>query len=264
MDGVKIYVITHKPVKSVTPSPTYRRLFVGAALPDRKVPAGYLRDDQGDGGISAKNASYCELTGLYWIWKHSKADIAGLVHYRRYLFAKRCPRNGHEDILAMRMVLEADEIRKTLAHSDIILPELYSLNEYNVRSHYETFHHIEDLMCTREVIAEHCPEYLEAFDDVMRYRKFFFANMFVMKKELVDSYCEWLFDILFEVERRTDTSDYDDYQKRIYGFLSERLLNVWVRHNGLKPAQRQVYDPEEFQTLGDELKQRLTLKKIRR
>ena len=129
---------------------------------------------------------------------------------------------------------------------DIILPEQYLLNEYNVYTHYETFHHIEDLMCCRQIISEHCPEYLPAFDEVMEWKKIFHANMMVTRKDRFDAYCAWLFDILFEAERRIDISEYDDYQKRIFGFLSERLLNVWVKHHELKVQTRPVYDPAEF------------------
>jgi len=53
-------------------------------------------------------------------------------------------------------------------------------------------------------------------------------NMFVMKREYFDAYCEWLFDILFELERRLDISSYSPYDARVFGFVSERLLDVWI------------------------------------
>ena len=55
--------------------------------------------------------------------------------------------------------------------------------------------------------------------------------MMFCKKELFDQYCIWLFDILFELEKYVNLNELNDYQKRLYGFLSERLLNIWVREN---------------------------------
>ena len=56
-------------------------------------------------------------------------------------------------------------------------------------------------------------------------------NMFVMRKELLEHYCTWLFDILFELERELDISHYSDNDKRVFGFVSERLLDAWLVTN---------------------------------
>ena len=58
--------------------------------------------------------------------------------------------------------------------------------------------------------------------------------MFIAPKEIISKYCEWVFPILFEVEKRVDMTGYDDYQKRIYGFLTERLFDVWMDKQNLK------------------------------
>ena len=59
-------------------------------------------------------------------------------------------------------------------------------------------------------------------------------NMFVASKALIDKYCEWLFMILGKVEDKVDLKVRSDYQKRVFGFLSERLFNVWIEKNNLK------------------------------
>ena len=68
----------------------------------------------------------------------------------------------------------------------------------------------------------------------------YFANMFVTKREIFEKYCEWLFSILFELEKVTDISKYDAYQARIYGFLSERLFNVWLNKQNYKIVEVDV------------------------
>ena len=54
-----------------------------------------------------------------------------------------------------------------------------------------------------------------------------------MKKDKFDAYCEWLFDILFELEKRLDISDYSDYDARVFGFVSERLIDPWIETNNV-------------------------------
>ena len=67
--------------------------------------------------------------------------------------------------------------------------------------------------------------------------------MFIARKEIFDSYYNWLFDILFELENRTNLDDYDEYNKRLYGFMSERLFNVWlIKHSELNVQKMPVYN----------------------
>lgn len=59
-------------------------------------------------------------------------------------------------------------------------------------------------------------------------------NMFIMKKALADEYCEWLFDILFDLEKRLDITGYIEKERRVFGFIAERLLDVWIDAKHLK------------------------------
>ena len=85
------------------------------------------------------------------------------------------------------------------------------------------------------------PDYIDSFDRIMKNNKMYQFNMMITDKKNYASYCEWLFNILFELEKDINLDDgYNDYQKRIYGFISERLLNVWVEKNNLKVKQMRV------------------------
>ena len=97
-----------------------------------------------------------------------------------------------------------------------------------MRSQYEHAHVKGDLDKLEAVVKKLHPDYSDSFTRVMNRRQLYILNMFVMKKELFNEYCEWLFSILFELEKRIDISNYSVYDARIFGFLSERLFNVWL------------------------------------
>ena len=75
---------------------------------------------------------------------------------------------------------------------------------------------------------------MKAFDASMKRSTGHRFNMFVMSHEKLCAYCAWLFDVLFELEKRLDITDYDPYNARAFGFIAERLLDVWIETNGYK------------------------------
>ena len=185
-----------------------------------KPSLGYDRDNVGD-NISDKNANYCELTGLYWAWKNMNADYLGLVHYRRY-FSK-----GH----IRRHILQQSDVEKLLEKAEVILPKKRNYFIETTYNQYVHAHHEEDLLQTRAILAEKYPTYLPAFDHVMKCTSGHRFNMMLMKREKLDAYCSWLFDVLYELEAQLDISSYTPYDARVFGFVAERLLDVWVETN---------------------------------
>ena len=201
--------------------PMYLPVHVGAA---GKESIGYQRDDEGD-NISAKNPNYCELTGLYWAWKNLKADYVGLAHYRRHYS------NGKRFGDKKDKVINSTEMEKKLKDTDILLP---TPRNYWIETNYSQYahaHHAIDLDTTRDILKEKYPQYIAAWDSSMKKTTGHRFNMFVMKKEFFDQYCEWLFDVLFELENRLDISTYNKNDSRVFGFVSERLLDVWIETN---------------------------------
>ena len=125
-------------------------------------------------------------------------------------------------------VLNRQQLEELLKKTDIILP---NPRNYFIETNYSQYvhaHHAQDLDVTRQILDEKYPDYVKAFDETMKSTIGHRFNMFIMKSELFDSYCEWMFDILFELEKRLDISDYSAYDARVFGFVSERLLDVWV------------------------------------
>ncbi len=218
---IEIYVITHSPedIVKIEEDEIYKPLFVGR---NGKDNMGYLSDDSGD-NISSKNPDYCELTGLYWMWKNSNADILGLCHYRRYF------KNSNHKI-------RKEEIESYLKNYDIILPKKRELIKGTYFETYKDTYFIDVLNITRSVLEEKYPEYVKDYDKVMNGSNFSNYNMFIMNKELVDKYCNWIFHILFEVEKRIDTEKYP----RVLGLVPEAIFNVWIEHNNLKVKELNV------------------------
>lgn len=217
----KILVATHKNYEMPSDKNLYLPIFVGKELhPD--VNHTVQGDNTGD-NISEKNSQYNELTALYWGWKNLTVDAIGLVHYRRYLSM-----NKEKDI---DKILNQQQVDELLKATDIILPKKrHYFIETNL-SHYNHAHPKEQLELTRQVIIDVYPEYLEAYDLVMKRTSAHMFNMMIMKKDKLDTYCAWLFDVLGEIEQRLDISNYDKYQNRVYGFISELLLDVWLEKN---------------------------------
>lgn len=109
---------------------------------------------------------------------------------------------------------------------------------------------------TGEVIREKYPEDYPLFEKLVHENHTYFGNICVMKKPLFDAYCAWLFDIFAEVRKRINIDSYDSYHKRVFGFISEFLLYVWVTKHKLHAYECMVgMIGEKAET--KEMKQRL-------
>lgn len=221
----KIYILTHKEFDYKN-NELYEPLLNGSALLNEDY--GYTRDDT-ENNISKDNPYYAELTGEYWAWKNSDANIIGFCHYRRY-FVKN---------IFMEKIDEID-IEKSLKNNDIILPQKKHLLRTNLEEAHlggielNTCEKKEDYYLLRKIIQNKSPEYLKEYDEVLVSNEIYLFNMFICKKELADEYFNWLFTILNEFKKQNDFSAYEKGNTRVLGYLSERLLNVFVKKHDLK------------------------------
>ena len=259
MKNIKIIVAAHKEY-DMPDNNLYLPVFVGAD--GKKDINGYKRDDTGS-NISIKNPNFCELTGLYWAWKNVDSEYYGFFHYRRYLgFSTDFSKNESiwgtleeprfNDSLVKKYNLDDKSIKALVEQYDIVLPEIKDIavmpgHSKNIRQQYVSsgYLHEKDLDIMMDVLKEKYPDFYPYAVSYMDGHKSYLNNMFIMKKEVFTKYCAWLFDILFELEKRIDISNYDNYQKRVFGFISERLLNVWVFKNSLSVCYSPVYNIEK-------------------
>ncbi len=235
MSNIKIFICAHKEVP-LPQHPYFLPIQAGAALHDHIN--GFQPDNEGD-NISIKNPHFCELTCHYWAWKNlKKVDIVGLNHYRRYFdFTKKWPQfSADKHFIATEDFLKQDyifpDLQKLLSKYDIILPVARHWRVSNTQQ-YGDYHIAKDWEMLRQIIKERHSEYMPAFEKTMDHsNKAVGYNMFIAHWKHFDAYSEWLFDILFEVERRVPPID-DPIQSRIYGYMSERLINVFCDYHHL-------------------------------
>lgn len=228
---VKVIIATHKKY-DMPKDEMYVPLHVGR---EGKDDLGYVGDNTGD-NISIKNPKFCELTGLYWAWKNLDAEYLGLAHYRRHFTLKK--KSQRKKLGLMNSVLEKKELEPLLEKYPIIVPKKRKYYIETLYSHYAHTHYAEHLDVTRQIIQEKYPEYLADFDKVMKQKSGYMFNMYIMRRDLSDEYCAWLFDILFELEERLKEQEYSFFQGRFYGRVSEIIFNVWLLHR--KEAYKEI------------------------
>ena len=229
--NIKIMVAAHKPYWMPKDS-VYLPVHVGK---EGKDDIGYQGDNTGE-NISKKNPNYCELTAIYWAWKNLDADYIGLVHYRRY-FTKKEARSVEGK---RKQVLSSKDWESILTNTPIVVPGKRKYYVESNRSHYIHAHHAEGLEELERIIHEQYPEYVPAMKKVMNRTWAHMFNMFVMDKKHYDAYCEWMFAILAEIEKNVDISTYSAYEARIYGFVSELMLDIWLEKNNLPYHEQNV------------------------
>ena len=204
-------------------------------------------DDTGD-NISSKNPYYCELTALYWAWKNSDADFIGLFHYRRFLNFKNTKTKWYRiNGLCEKFGINKAHIEPLLKDNDIILPrkEKRSLPLYE---NYAKHHIITDLDLVLKILRQDYPDMLPIAQAVLEQPYGYFANMFIAHRNLFNEYCDWLFDVLFKIESKihNDVLTRETYQQRVYGFLSERLLSIFIEYKKQTSSIKIVEVPTIF------------------
>lgn len=225
----KIYigVATHKEYRMPVDK-CYKPIHVGSI--NKETISNYQKDSEGD-NISISNPNFCELTATYYIWKNISAEYKGLVHYRRHFTSDM---NFIEFKTGEFSKIASEEfLLEQLKNTDIIVPKKRKYYIETLYSHYKHTHQISDLDETRKVIEYLTPEYLTSFDKVMKRKQAHMFNMYIMKSNLFDAYADWMFATLFELQQRVDITEYDVSEGRIFGYISELLLDVWIDKNQL-------------------------------
>ena len=215
---ITIYTMTHRRFLEPEDSTLYLPLHVGRALGQ---DLGYQSDNTGP-NISAKNDRYGELTGVYWVWKNDlDSDIIGICHYRRFFVDQQ-----------RHLLRQSDYERLLNCYEVIVSPGMTADKPY--LQYYGEAHNAEDLYSVGRAIKKLYPEDYPLFEQVLNQPKYYYGNLMAARRELFMDYAGWLFALLQEAEKEIDVSSYDLYNRRVFGFLSEQLLLLWITKNQLK------------------------------
>lgn len=244
MKSAKIIVCCHK--QDIIPKQEpYLPIHVGKVLSSTDLN---IQSDADGENISEKNRSYCELTGMYWAWKNLKdVDVIGLCHYRRYFdFHNQCDSVLPETCFATEQFGQVnfsvpgnviENLRDGNAY--VAKPRFYRESLF---VNYCIAHISDDIRALEEYIMTTQSEDIKWawFEYMHRNCQLRHYNMFIMTWHDFDAYCSWLFPLLAEMETRIDISHYTPVQGRIWGYMAERLMNVWLLAKGFKLYEKPV------------------------
>jgi hypothetical protein len=190
------------------------------------------RDSTGE-NISELNPRYSELTAQYWAWKNLDADQLGLVHYRRY-FA------GSGDM----GVLSPEDVKRSFGKAPVILPRQTNYRIETLGSHYSHTFSNTDVAVLQQVLDSSDDEYGGALEKHLSRRSGHMYNMHVMRRDILNAYCEWLYPILSQVDAKIDYSAKTPFESRCIGRLSEFLLDVWLSVNQVSYVESPIVSLE--------------------
>lgn len=208
--------------------------------------ADIIGDDTGD-NISTKNKTYCELTAQYWAWKNCDADYIGFMHYRRHLCfntQKKFSENQFGVVVYEHInpeyirqnFLDETSIYNLATTSDVLIAKKWDVTSVGSQNNFDHYSrsdsklHVNDYQKALQILLEKFPDFASDVDAYNNATTGFYTNMFVMKKEIFADYNEWLFTILFALEKQLDISHYDQQEARVFGYISEWLLGIYIYH----------------------------------
>lgn len=171
--------------------------------------------------IDQLNPWYCELTGLYHLWKNSTSKYVGLEHYRRFFASPT----------KTKQRLSGQEIESILSSHDIITCTFRHKPGY---SGYQWFHEAgrgNDLDAFFEILDENFGGIGEEFMAYTQERELVQCNMFVSTKPVIDEYCSWLFPKLALFDKYYGIGPSN---RRIDGYLGEHIFGYWIRKMRLR------------------------------
>lgn len=250
----KILVCCHKGTPRMKDK-VFVPILLGSSYADSALKESFQDDfwDNTGENIGALHPYCAELSAIYWAWKNydllENPDYIGLFHYRRFLnFSQeihegdlwKCAFFDFEQSTKERFGWDEDTISRFCGGYDLILPyeeQILDPKDWktpaSLEIHYKHAHYPEDFEKAKDLIREVHPKYTESLEHTCASQQGHFCNMFVMTREMFFDYADWLFRIILPLKKSLPITDrkyekFNGTQKRVLGFLGERLFNVWI------------------------------------
>lgn len=189
-------------------------------LPDSPILF-QLNPDSDTGDNISHKQNYSELRAHYWVWKNEpvSTDVVGFFQFRRYLdLASKSLKRSY---YIKKLPQEKDFSLESIQGQDVVAP----IPEYTgltVWERYKSVHRIDDLALAIKIVKEMYPEYIEAADFYINGKSEYYCNLYIMRRDVFNSYCEWLFGILENYDVRAE-----NIPARTHGYIAERLFGIW-------------------------------------
>lgn len=159
-------------------------------------------NDDFEGGISKHNRRLGFLTGTYWAWKNyeklGNPVYFGSLGYRKLLYP---------------------DFLDSLEKFDVILP-CKATFDCTLKKQFIDWHGQKYYDMMMDVMQKLYPDELDLMDDYMCQFSGYYAEMYVMKKDLFFEFCDWIFKV---VDYLLHT--YPDFVKS-EGHVGEKLENL--------------------------------------
>lgn len=244
MNDIKIFIANrHDQNYEKIENPLFHYVTCGSIYDNTNTTS--FNDCDGD-NISKKHLLFRSITVQYWAWKNCNADYFGFFQYRRFLsFTTKHYEYNEYNYIAQQYIdaktsskyqlLNEEKISDYIKEYDIITSEPMCTKKLGIKTVKEYCEKREAIYSTtnylfiEELLSLKYPQYLPAYHSYMNDNKRYLYNIFIMKNELFQKYSEWLFDILFELEKKIDFTNYSYQQLKIFATLSEDLFGIFFK-----------------------------------
>lgn len=168
-----------------------------------------IGDDDFEGNISNINRRVGFLTGTWWAYnnyeKLGNPEYFGSFGYRRLL--NPCFLNKLRDY-------------------DIILPKQRNFNLVTIREQFIDYHGESLYQNMIAILKKNYPQEEIKFQEYLNRTSGYFDEIYIMKRELFFSFCEWIFPILFVLLKDIVINSINNDSRDI-AFIIERLTGYY-------------------------------------